>query len=164
MDANKKARKSFREFSAEPAVSLSWQTKPRILCVSASPPSLRVGLPVEENKRALRDALSAWIEPLAGAPEAIPDERNVLVLLPSASLDAIAKAGTEAAAEGKSFTIFTFLRTEPSSVKGCANASGSRRNRSRGAGRGLEGIRLSNCTVFRRGTSTVRFWLPKRWA
>jgi len=25
-------------------------------------------------------------------------------------------------------------------------------------------IRLSNCTVFRRGTSTVRFWLPKRWA
>ncbi len=37
-------------------------------------------------------------------PEAIPDERNVLVLLPSASLAAIAKACTEAAAEGKSFT------------------------------------------------------------
>jgi hypothetical protein len=87
-----------------PQRSTSWQTKPRILFVSASPPSLRVGLPVEENKRALRDALSAWIEPLAGVPEAIPDERNVLVLLPNASLEAIAKACTEAAAGGKSFT------------------------------------------------------------
>jgi CHAT domain-containing protein len=80
-----------------------WRTKPRILFISASP-GAGEPVPVEENKKALRDALRPWIEPLANVPEAMPDERDVLVLLPNASLAAIKEACDKAAAAKKPFT------------------------------------------------------------
>jgi hypothetical protein len=81
-----------------------WHAKPRILFVSASPPGAGKPVPQEENKRALRNALFPWIEPLAGVPEAMPDETNVLMLLPNASLPAITAACEKAAAAKKPFT------------------------------------------------------------
>jgi hypothetical protein len=84
--------------------SARWQAKPRILLITASPPGVGNPVPVAENKRALRTALFPWIEPLAGAPEAIPDERDVLEILPNACLASIKDTCDKSAKEGKPFT------------------------------------------------------------
>ena len=81
-----------------------WRPSPRVLFVMASPPGAGVEVPYDENRRALRSALLPWIEPLTGVAEAMPDERNVLSMLPKASVKLIGEACEKAVAERKPFT------------------------------------------------------------
>jgi hypothetical protein len=69
--------------------SRSLPAKPRVLLISASPPSAGKPVPLDQHKQALRVALKPWIEPLEGFEEAVPDERSVLTIVSNASLGRI---------------------------------------------------------------------------
>ncbi len=82
----------------------AWWTKPRVLFAVASPPGAGPPVPLDEHKDALREALTPWIEPLQGFPEAIRNVDSVLKVVCDASPQAIREAGLAAIKEKKPFT------------------------------------------------------------
>jgi hypothetical protein len=70
-----------------------WPAKPHVLLISSAPEE---PVPLEAHEHAMRTALTPWIEPLEGYPDAVPDERHVLTVLDQATLASIADACREA--------------------------------------------------------------------
>ena len=61
-------------------------------------------VPAEEHKAALRGALKPWIEPLEGFPQAVPDERTVLTVVKSATLEDVRRVCKESDDAKRPFT------------------------------------------------------------
>jgi hypothetical protein len=101
----------------------AWWSKPRVLFAVASHPAAGDPVPFEAHRDALRGALKPWSEPLElpGLPQAVPDDRNVLVPLLKASPRAIRQAGEEAARAGRPYTHLHIL------AHGCAIGDGMER-------------------------------------
>lgn len=98
----------------------AWWSKPRVLFAVASHPAAGAQVPLDAHRDALRAALKPWSEPLElpGLPQAVPDDRNVLVPLLKAGPRAIRQAGEEAAKAGQPFTHLHIL------AHGCAIGDG----------------------------------------
>jgi hypothetical protein len=92
----------------------AWWSKPQVLFAFASPPGAGPKVPHNEHLDALKAALKPWIEPLAGFPQAVEDERSVLHTVPNASLKAIRQACSKANKEERPFTHLHLL------AHGCA--------------------------------------------
>jgi hypothetical protein len=110
VEITRRVRGAFR--SRAPA----WPADPRILFAAAAPAR---EVPAEAHARALRSALAPWIEALEGVPGSEGNEKDVLTILPRASVGAIRQACEERRSAG-GFTHVHLL------AHGCAIGSGMR--------------------------------------
>jgi CHAT domain len=107
-----------------PGAPVVWWSEPKVLLAVAAPPNrdgTPASVPLKAHRKALREALAAWSEPLQGHPDAVPeDHQGVLTVLTDASLAGIRRLGEEAIAAGRPFTHLHVL------AHGCEVGSGLR--------------------------------------
>ncbi|MET0426435.1 MAG: CHAT domain-containing protein [Actinoplanes sp.] len=107
-----------------PGARVGWWSEPKVLLAVADPPNpdgTAASVPLRAHRKALRDALAAWSEPLPGHDDAVPeDHQGVLTVLTGASLAEIRRRGEAAIAAGRPFTHLHIL------AHGCVVGSGPR--------------------------------------
>jgi hypothetical protein len=83
VEITRRVRGAFRDRAA------SWPSRPNVLFVAADPEQ---EVPTDAHKDALRNSLQPWIEPLAGFPSIVPDERSVLTTIERATIESVREA------------------------------------------------------------------------
>jgi len=87
-------------------VRQEWWSEPRILFAVASPAGAGAAVPLDDHRKALRDALDPWIQPLRleNFPVVLRSDEKVLTTVEKASLEAIRAVGAQAKADKRPFT------------------------------------------------------------